>query len=50
MNNISESANDFNFKLPISKLIKDMYQELVNNGHSERPQFLFTNSEMNKNG
>ena len=52
MNNILESANDFNFKLPISKLIKDMYQELVNNGHSDKDHssLYLQIEEMNKNG
>ena len=36
MKNILESAENFNFKLPISSLIKKMYQDLVNNGHSNK--------------
>ena len=33
MNNILECANSYNTNLPISKLIKEMYVSLVNNGH-----------------
>ena len=36
MKNILESAENLNFKLPISSLIKKMYQDLVNNGHSNK--------------
>ena len=36
MNNILESANNVNLNLPISGLIKNMYTELVNNGHSNK--------------
>ncbi len=33
MNNILECAGDFNTKLPISNLIKDMFKSLVENGN-----------------
>ncbi len=33
MNNILECANSYNTNLPISKLIKELYVSLVNNGH-----------------
>jgi len=33
MNNILECADDFNTKLPISNLIKDMFKSLVENGN-----------------
>ncbi len=33
MNNILECANSYNINLPISKLIKEMYVSLVDNGH-----------------
>ena len=36
MKNILESANNVNLKLPISGLIKNMYNDLVNNGHSNK--------------
>ena len=36
MNNILESANNVNLNLPISGLIKNMYNDLVNNGHSNK--------------
>ena len=36
MNNILESANNVNLNLPISGLIKKMYTDLVNNGHSNK--------------
>ena len=36
MNNILESAKNINLNLPISSLIKDMYNDLVNNGHSDK--------------
>ena len=36
MNNILESANNVNLNLPISGLIKNMYTDLVNNGHSNK--------------
>ena len=35
MNNIIECANSYNLHLPISKLIKDMYKSLVENGYGE---------------
>ncbi len=34
MNNIVDCANDFNLHLPISTLVKEMYNKLVKNGHS----------------
>ena len=36
MKNILESANNVNLNLPISGLIKNMYNDLVNNGHSNK--------------
>ncbi len=33
MNNILECANSYNTHLPISKLVKEMYKSLVDNGH-----------------
>ena len=33
MNNILECANNFNTHLPISNLVKEMYKNLVKNGH-----------------
>ena len=33
MNNILECANSYNTHLPISKLVKEMYKTLVDNGH-----------------
>ena len=36
MNNILESAKNINLNLPISSLIKGMYNELVNSGHSDK--------------
>ena len=33
MNNILECANSYNTQLPISKLVKEMYKSLVDNGH-----------------
>ena len=33
MNNILECANSYNTHLPISKLVKEMYKNLVDNGH-----------------
>ncbi len=36
MNNILESAKNINLNLPISSLIKDMYNDLVNSGHSDK--------------
>ena len=35
MNNILECANNFNTHLPISNLVKEMYKNLVENGHGE---------------
>jgi len=35
MKNIIECANNYNLHLPISKLIKDMYKSLVENGYGE---------------
>ncbi len=35
MNNIIESANSYNLNLPISKLVKEMYKSLVENGYGE---------------
>ncbi len=35
MTNIIECANNYNLHLPISKLVKDMYKTLVENGHGE---------------
>ena len=35
MNNILESANSYNLNLPISKLVKEMYKSLVENGYGE---------------
>ena len=35
MNNILECANNYNTQLPISKLVKEMYKSLVENGHGE---------------
>ena len=35
MNNIIECANSYNLHLPISKLVKEMYKKLVENGHGE---------------
>ena len=35
MNNIIESANNYNLNLPISKLVKEMYKSLVENGYGE---------------
>ena len=34
-NNIIESANSYNLNLPISKLVKEMYKSLVENGYGE---------------
>ena len=52
MNNILESAENFNFKLPISKLIKEMYQDLVDNNHSEKDHssLYIQIEELNRNG
>ncbi len=52
MNNILESAESFNFKLPISKLIKEMYQDLVDNNHSEKDHssLYIQIEELNRNG
>ena len=36
MNNILESAKNVNLNLPISGLIKNMYKDLVKNGHSNK--------------
>ena len=36
MNNIIECANNYNLHLPISKLIKEMYKSLVENGYGEK--------------
>ena len=36
MNNILESANTFNTHLPISNLVKEMYKNLVENGHGNK--------------
>jgi len=36
MNNILESAKNVNLNLPISGLIKNMYKDLVKDGHSEK--------------
>ena len=36
MNNILESAKNVNLNLPISDLIKNMYKDLVEDGHSEK--------------
>ncbi|MBD1173736.1 NAD-binding protein, partial [Pelagibacterales bacterium SAG-MED03] len=33
MKNILECANNFNIQLPISNLVKEMYKNLVENGH-----------------
>ena len=35
MTNIIECANNYNLHLPISKLVKDMYKSLVENGYGE---------------
>ena len=35
MNNIIECANSYNLNLPISKLVKEMYKSLVENGYGE---------------
>ena len=35
MNNIIECANSYNLHLPISKLVKEMYKSLVENGYGE---------------
>ena len=35
MNNILECANNYNLHLPISKLVKEMYKSLVENGYGE---------------
>ena len=35
MNNILECANNFNTHLPISNLVKEMYKNLVENGHGD---------------
>ena len=35
MTNIIECANNYNLHLPISKLVKDMYKTLVENGYGE---------------
>ena len=35
MNNIIESANSYNLNLPISKLVKEMYKSLVENGYGK---------------
>ena len=35
MNNILECANTFNTHLPISNLVKEMYKNLVENGHGD---------------
>ena len=35
MNNILECANNYNTQLPISNLVKEMYESLVENGHGE---------------
>ena len=52
MNNILESAENFNFKLPISKLIKEMYQDLVDKNHSEKDHssLYIQIEELNRNG
>ena len=52
MNNILESAENVNFKLPISKLIKEMYQNLVNNNHSDKDHssLYIQIEELNRNG
>ena len=36
MNNILECANNFNTHLPISNLVKEMYKNLVENGHGNK--------------
>ena len=36
MKNILECANNFNTHLPISKLVKEMYKALVENGHGNK--------------
>ena len=36
MNNILESAQNLNTQLPISKLVKEMYKSLVENGHGDK--------------
>ena len=36
MNNILECANTFNTHLPISNLVKEMYKNLVENGHGDK--------------
>ena len=36
MNNILECANIFNTHLPISNLVKEMYKNLVENGHGNK--------------
>ena len=36
MNNILECANTFNTHLPISNLVKEMYKNLVENGHGNK--------------
>jgi len=36
MNNILECANSYNTHLPISNLVKEMYKNLVENGHGEK--------------
>tara|TARA_B100000927_G_scaffold211151_1_gene171878 strand:- start:181 stop:1056 length:876 start_codon:yes stop_codon:yes gene_type:complete len=52
MNNILESAENYNFKLPISKLIKEMYQDLVEKGYSDKDHssLYLQIEEINKNG
>ncbi len=36
MNNIIECANSYNLHLPISKMVKEMYKTLVENGYGEK--------------
>ena len=36
MKNILECANEYNTHLPISNLVKEMYSNLVNNGHKDK--------------
>ena len=36
MNNILECANNYNTQLPISNLVKEMYKNLVENGHGNK--------------
>jgi 2-hydroxy-3-oxopropionate reductase len=52
MNNILKSAENYNFKLPISKLIKEMYQDLVEKGYSDKDHssLYLQIEEINKNG